>query len=198
MEHIDIQGALALLGGSKKLYAKLLSSFYKKYKDMQGSLEDLVATGNFEEARRLAHSIKGLCGNLGAGQLQDLSKQLEYAYRDKDTVYIELLPKFYQELHIIIGLIPGLISDMGEDLDQEVFTSANKKASNSSQYDLLLKALHEALGKFKYSEVKTVLSKIQTYEIPNEYVNHMPKVFDAIKHFDYKEAAILVESLLKE
>lgn len=197
MEHIDTQSALALLGGSKKLYVKLLTSFYKKYKDMAGSLEDMAALGDFEEARRLAHSIKGLCGNLGASRLQELSKALEYAYRDRDSIYVDILPEFYDELDIIMDEIPKMITSMGGSLTEEEPTSPKENMDNGS-YKLLLNKLHEALSKFKYSDVKTVTDSIQSFEVPREYENQMPKVLDAIKHFDYKEAADLVEGLLKQ
>jgi HPt (histidine-containing phosphotransfer) domain-containing protein len=90
MVHIDEKSALALLGNSEKLYVKLVTSFYGKYKDIEGDFEELVDQNDYEEARRLAHSIKGLCGNLGAHELQEISKELEYAFKDQLMTYSKI------------------------------------------------------------------------------------------------------------
>lgn len=83
---MDMETALAHLGGSKVLYDTLICGFYNQYNHVDEDIKKLLETGNQEDARLLAHSIKGLSGNLGATELVEKSKILEAAIEmDIDT-----------------------------------------------------------------------------------------------------------------
>ena len=86
-ETINLDLALEQLGGSIKLYGTVVKGFWEKYSHVDQMIQDLIDQGSMEEARRLAHSIKGLCGNLGATKLRERALELEMAIRDNlDTV----------------------------------------------------------------------------------------------------------------
>ena len=88
--HLDIEAALALMGGNKKLYSKVLGSFLATYETFQIDLDH-------PDARRTLHTLKGLCGNLGAKRLQALTAALETG-ADPD-----LLPAFHEELAKVLA-----------------------------------------------------------------------------------------------
>ena len=72
----DLEGALARVGGNKNLYRKLLGMFTQKYKNSGEELDQLISSGKMEEARGLAHTIKGVAGNIGAINLFEAAKVL--------------------------------------------------------------------------------------------------------------------------
>lgn len=83
---MNIEVALTHLGGSKPLFDTLISGFYNQYRHVDEDIKKLLETGNQEDARLLAHSIKGLSGNLGATELIEKSRVLEVAIEvDLDT-----------------------------------------------------------------------------------------------------------------
>ncbi|PKM57380.1 MAG: hypothetical protein CVU98_06400 [Firmicutes bacterium HGW-Firmicutes-3] len=83
---MNIEAALTHLGGSKSLFDTLISGFYNQYRHVDEDIKKLLETGNQEDARLLAHSIKGLSGNLGATELIERSKALEVSIEmDLDT-----------------------------------------------------------------------------------------------------------------
>ena len=75
----DIDGALARLNGRRKLLRKLIVDFGRKFADSASDLRDQVAFERWDEARRLAHTLKGVAGALELRNVAEASRQLEDA-----------------------------------------------------------------------------------------------------------------------
>ncbi len=76
---VDFEAGCRSVGGDAVFYGKMLSKFRKTYAAIDGEIERALANGRTDEARRLAHSVKGVAGNLGAGELQERAAVLERA-----------------------------------------------------------------------------------------------------------------------
>lgn len=81
-EMIDFNKALEQLDGSMKLYGIVLKGFKNRYAQVDEDIQKSIDQGDLEDARRLAHSIKGLCGNLGSTKCLEKALNLEMAIRD--------------------------------------------------------------------------------------------------------------------
>ncbi|GMQ56144.1 hypothetical protein AN1V17_05370 [Vallitalea sediminicola] len=101
-ENIDYTSALGKLGNSIKLYKIILVGFKNKYADAYDDLVTLGRENNYTEARILSHSLKGVCGNLGANNLEIISRKLEYSYLDKDDEHLQFLDDFRQEMDLVL------------------------------------------------------------------------------------------------
>jgi len=77
MNDLNIKDALKNLGGSVSLYRTLVQGFRDKYSQIDIEIKENLYNHDIKQARRQAHSLKGLCGNLGATELQRISKDLE-------------------------------------------------------------------------------------------------------------------------
>ena len=75
----DIPQLLAMLGGKRDLAKRLLISFHDGYVTAEADLALYVAEENWDEARRLAHSLKGVAGTLAAPSLSMPAAELEEA-----------------------------------------------------------------------------------------------------------------------
>ena len=75
--NIDIEDGLRRVGGNKKLYISLLEKFHSKNQGAVNEIKDAVHQGDQEKAVRLAHTIKGVAGNLGAVKLNKASAYVE-------------------------------------------------------------------------------------------------------------------------
>jgi len=76
---VDIEEGLARVGGNKKLYLKLLNDFAGSYRVCAAAIRSAIAEQRTEEARRLAHTLKGVSGNISAKEVFALSEQVEKA-----------------------------------------------------------------------------------------------------------------------
>jgi two-component system sensor histidine kinase/response regulator len=190
MKHIDTKNALTLLGQSEKLYYKLLKGFALKYANIMETFDNILMDADYDEARRLAHSIKGLCGYLGATELQEISKDLDCSFRDRTDDYEQILPKFSEEINIIMEEINELIIRYSIE---EPGLVRLKKVSDKF-YKIQVMKLDKAMSSFKYSATEESYRKIKLLKIPDMYKDTMPPIFKAINNFDYKLATSLIES----
>lgn len=75
---IDIQSALKRLNGNKKLLRQLLVDFRKNYASTAEEIRVLIDNGDLNSAERLAHTIKGVGGNLSALEIAAAARKLEH------------------------------------------------------------------------------------------------------------------------
>ena len=91
---IDVAGGLKRVAGNRKLYRSLLEQFVNKQGDAAAQIAAALQGGDRELAGRLAHTVKGVAGNLGIGQVQGAAESVERAIRNGDAQVSALLEKF--------------------------------------------------------------------------------------------------------
>jgi HPt (histidine-containing phosphotransfer) domain-containing protein len=82
---LDSSAGLSRVGGNEKLYAKLLRQFVEQQSTAVGQITAALASGDKALAERLAHTLKGVAGNIGATQVQFAAGVLEKSIRDGIT-----------------------------------------------------------------------------------------------------------------
>ncbi len=91
---LDIRQGLNTLGDNQAAYLRLLRRYAIDHADDMTRLHEQMAAGDRNEARRLAHNLKGVSGNLGAVAVQKLAASLDLAIKgDADSAQIEALAK---------------------------------------------------------------------------------------------------------
>lgn len=80
----NVADALGRLMNNKNLYQKLLDKFLAGYADYDKQVEEAIANKDLDTGMHLAHTMKGLAGNLGAEALQEASKNLEMLFKAGD------------------------------------------------------------------------------------------------------------------
>jgi len=84
IEGVDTAAGLATLGGNEALYARLLGRFGDEQRDFATRARDCLDGARLEEATRLAHTLRGVAGNLGARRIAEAAKALEQACGNAD------------------------------------------------------------------------------------------------------------------
>ena len=108
---IDATLALNRLGGNAKLYLKLLKQFSEFYADTPEKFDALMVANDFLGAERLAHTLKGLAGSIGATRLAETSAALEKCCKTEDSLQItELAALSFEALAVVMG---GLSAHFG-------------------------------------------------------------------------------------
>jgi two-component system sensor histidine kinase/response regulator len=80
---LDAKDGLARVAGNRKLYLKLLRQFLEQQGPAVEQITSALAQGDAALAERLAHTLKGVAGNLGAKTLQAAAGMLEKLIRDR-------------------------------------------------------------------------------------------------------------------
>ena len=100
---LQLDAALQRLGGDTALLRKLLLRFCETQADCQAQIEAALAAGDRESAVRVAHSLKGLAGNIGARALAFNAAELEARLRhERDEDAAQTLQSLAVELQVLI------------------------------------------------------------------------------------------------
>jgi two-component system, sensor histidine kinase and response regulator len=83
-ENIDITDGLNRMSGNKKLYRCLLEKFYYSQLNIEEQIKEAVRNKDKELSVRLAHTTKGVAGNLGAKNLSASSGKVENCLKNDD------------------------------------------------------------------------------------------------------------------
>ncbi len=70
IDGLDTKDGLTRVAGNQKLYLKLLRQFAEQQGPAVGQISDALAKGDTALAERLAHTLKGVAGNIGAKSVQ--------------------------------------------------------------------------------------------------------------------------------
>ena len=82
-EGLDTKDGLTRVAGNQKLYLKLLRQFAEQQGPSVEQITTALAQGDTALAERLAHTLKGVAGNIGAKPVQAAAGVLEKLIRDR-------------------------------------------------------------------------------------------------------------------
>jgi len=123
VEGLDVADGLRRVGGNHKLYGRLLRQFVESQKGAADRILESLGHGEREAAERIAHSVKGVAGNLGVSAVQLAAGDLEKAIRDgAGAPHIEVLrTRLAETLRAVISALgPALGSSAPEPLPSPV------------------------------------------------------------------------------
>jgi HPt (histidine-containing phosphotransfer) domain-containing protein len=78
---LDTVSGLRRVAGNRKLYRDLLGQYVVGQADAPARIQAALAAGDRAAAERLAHTLKGVSGNIGAIVIEPLAAELEQALR---------------------------------------------------------------------------------------------------------------------
>ena len=109
-------------GDSVAAYCGILKRFRNGQQNTIAEIRSAIAADGWEKAGRLAHTLKGLSGTLGAEKLQDEAAELEAAIRGRANVQAEsLLPEIELKLNRLFAAIDRVLQSRaagnGEDAE---------------------------------------------------------------------------------
>ncbi len=176
-KHIDTDIGLIHLADNKILYIKILKDFYKNNKNI--ILEDKSK----EEFERIIHTIKGLSLNIGAVNLNTITKQI------KNIENKSQIDSFYKELNLVI-----------EDLEilmREITPLVNnlKTDVSSSRIEELFHSLKEYISMMEPNQCNNVIKKLETYKLDTSHTILIENIKVAIEEYDFDKAEQLMENL---
>jgi PAS domain S-box-containing protein len=118
----DKNGALKRVMGKEKLLLRLITLFIEDTPNKISSLEQAVKDSNIAEVKLIAHTVKGLAGNINAEQLRASSEKLEKFARDENTApFNEILKKIKTSLTLLLVELNQFVNDNQSEQTSTVF-----------------------------------------------------------------------------
>jgi len=189
---INYKMGLKRAAGNEVLFKKMLLEFYKEYHDIVQFIEKLLADGNLDQLKIMAHTFKGLGGNIGAENLQKNAFLLEQAIKQNiETDIRESLSNLAQTLD---KLIHGIKQNM-EWLKQ---TDEHKiSINNETDVKALTKAfqnLDELLDKGRPSSIDTFHELAS--QIPESMKQESKSLETLILAYDFDNAQTCLQKMI--
>jgi PAS domain S-box-containing protein len=98
IDGVDVASGLKRVAGNGRLYRDLLAQFATEQIDSASQIADVIEEGDRHLAERIAHTVKGVAGNLGLDGVFTIAAALELAIREGDSSVSALLEEFRRVL----------------------------------------------------------------------------------------------------
>jgi two-component system sensor histidine kinase/response regulator len=145
VEGLNSAEGLLRVAGNRKLYLKLLRQFSVQQSDTPGQITELLKAGDRPAAERIAHTVKGVAGNLGVKTVQLAAGELEKAIHDgADAARLESLRQ--QFATVLTPFVDRLRAALGEE---PVFPAAPKAmVVDPAQLKMVVEQMARHLAEF--------------------------------------------------
>ena len=183
----DVQEGLSRLAGNRKLYVKLLRDLARDHADDAQTIRSALERGDSEEARAVAHTLKGIAGNLSAQGVYESSAALEAMLKqDNDdsrdgpgTVNrISALEEALTRAVTALRVLDGDTDQREEDVVQTVEDSAT--ALTPDRAAEMGNMLRDAVEMCNISQVHKLL------ELLPPGSSHRKKLSEMLDNFDFQ------------
>ena len=158
----------------------------------------MLASGRWDDAKRLAHTVKGLCGSLGASQLPPMFAALEsaLAQRQLETSLQQLEPVKIALAMLTKALAPHLAVDSEACTDPGASDHAPRTADPSVARSIAagLTDLRRLLAQ-NDSEASTLWASMQPRVADYCPRTLLQKMTHALEQYDFDQALALVGEL---
>ncbi|MFC4158018.1 response regulator [Chitinimonas lacunae] len=139
---IDTSAGLRRVAGNRELYQQLLLQYRRTQADAPARLTAALARDR-QEAERLAHTLKGVSGNIGASKIESLAAVVEHSIHNQvDRVVLE---SQVQELADALAVVLGALDSALPQAPTPPPTDSNEHDAAANQATLAgLRTLLEA------------------------------------------------------
>ena len=120
---INLADGLKRVAGNRRLYRDLLSQFAAKQADAPAQISAALDSGDPKLAERIAHTVKGVAGNIGITEVQSSAQKLEKALREAQDSVPALLEQFATRLNVQVAAIKRALHDSAPAQPEKVPTA---------------------------------------------------------------------------
>jgi polar amino acid transport system substrate-binding protein len=198
LDGINTDIGLSRVSGNKKLYINLLKKFHRDNQDITQQILTAIQQQDQELAVRLAHTVKGVSGTIGAMVLQTIAGELESALKLENYAdHTDLVAKLDTSINFVLKMLESIVS-AGTELTDEAKTinQGAKKQGDKAQLTEFLKRLEPFVQKKKPKPCKDIMEEISVFNWSDEIKSQLQELDRLIGKYKFKEALEIVESLI--
>jgi len=184
---LDVDGAMARLGGNIDRYQKLLAQFCVQYRDIASRLHKLFEDGNINELVHIAHALKGSAGNLGATKVHEAAMHLETITQEGDAMAI------MQAIDVLSDALQPLLS-IGSPMpsDSQAMAEITLDTDSKAKLQTLLQTLYKQLSEADTEAVETI-ETLQTL-LPSS--NALQQLTQCVQDYDFDAALSIMKTMM--
>ena len=179
---VNLRAGLAVTGGNDALYQRMLNTFRRGNRNFAQDFLSALNAGLLPDAMRLAHTLRGTAGNIGALALQTAASELEAACRsESDALRIRALA------YAVQGLLSPLLASLdaayvGESGQMAVELNIAHLSELAAELNKMLKTDNlDAIGVSAQLKLATTGTRFQS-----DFV----RLADAVERFAIDEARV--------
>lgn len=194
IEGFDTEAALSRMNGNAELYAKLLVRFYSSIGNSYNEIKAYLSNGEYKVAERLAHTVKGSAGSLGAIDLYNSSAKLETAMHQLQPDSEDLLEEFAVVVNITQANLASFVESKAtpEKFQNEEIT-ADKLVLIEEKLELFLVKLDSDIG-----EAMSIISELVEISSGSKFNDMLKPIKEAMDSFNIPGAKTASEALLEK
>ncbi len=199
---IDLDSVLKRVRGDEGLLRSMLIHFRDSYEDAGERIREALEAGKRSEAKLLVHSIKGVSGNLSAGELHGATRALDLALKQEGMNGVaELLSVFDEKLSVVTASLKTLSSeDRKPAVEMEMpgdrpANGAVEADGESSEHPLL--RMHALLSRNRsrgWHFIDPLLSILPDRDFPEEKAS----LERAMAQLDTEKALVILSRLAEQ
>ena len=194
VRNFDAAAGLYHANSNKNIYMRILHGFVRDYSGNNFELRKLIETAKFEEATRITHTIKGLCGTIGSSHVQSLGAKVEATLSQKQ--------QNFEEYNVFEAALHDLIEDLNvvlNDLDTEQTQPVQKKEDPQAVEKLknAIADLKGALDSCSSTQCKRILDTLEGIAFAKDVDALLQKIVNQVDDYEFSEAAETLAELEK-
>jgi two-component system sensor histidine kinase/response regulator len=182
---------LKRVAGNKRLYRDLLAQFASKQDDAAVQISVALEYGDLKLAERIAHTVKGVAGNLGIGQVFAAAERLERAIHDSVAVEPAVLEEFSLVLSRQVRAISQAMPDVTPDQPADAKRVNNFDMRGAAAAIARLRALLES-GDTDAGDAFPAVENILEGTLER---SRLDVLSTAIREFDCEEALLRLDEI---
>lgn len=192
---LDVKDALTRVQGNRGLYVKLLRRLATEHDADMVEFDAAAANGDWTSAMRIAHTIKGLAGTVGAGDLQERFARLESEAR-RQRLDEEVRDAADDELARIIGEIRRRLQEEDHEPDRagEV---PDPEGVDVARLVRVLEELTELVSGF-FATAEDRLAEERTVFVNAGYGDAASQLETALGEFDFDHAGSILSTVRED
>ena len=193
IQGIDTKSGLRRVGNNCKLYRSLLNKFNRDFTNSPQELRSMMAREDWETAQRLAHTVKGVAGNIGAKCIEKSAADLERIFKDRD------LKSLAEKLRIFEADLALIVSSINAAFPVDAGLETRKDIKPKGDLHELLRNLSELkvhAKKRKPRLCKSIITEIKNFSWQEDLTRKIAELDKLISRYKFKDALFIIESVL--
>jgi PAS domain S-box-containing protein len=133
----DIENAIARMGGNVAAYCKMLNKVATSQNDAIQQVKSSLEQQDKQSAIIAAHTLRGVCGNIGANALSDIATHLELMLTDTESIDLAKNVELAKLIDTAQSVLTETFSIIAQGIIQEIPQRASEPLSIEKINDLV-------------------------------------------------------------